>query len=247
MYKPASSGSGGGNPPVWRGFNVGASDLNAAVPPADGNAMSMMFDSNGEGEMRGRDNMVRRNVLQGRPHDPVVYTMPMHAEVAQHIELKPVEDVGLLMEKYSRDVAFVLGIPPGYVVSKSNTTSSSEAAQSMMNTGTLSTNAQSICSHLQLLLSDVHEVIYGKPAEFSIVAMPRMSIETVEDIRNLVEAGLMLPEKAVEVMDILLRSQNLPESGAEGGKHARAIQKLVLTKPAASSSSLSSSKKAKKK
>ena len=42
-------------------------------------------------EVHGRDSLVKRNVTQGRPHDPVVYTMPRHTEVVQPQDLNPVE------------------------------------------------------------------------------------------------------------------------------------------------------------
>lgn len=176
----------------------------------------------------------------------------------------------LLLEKYSRDVAFVLGIPPSYVVSKASLSSSTSSSQQCENSNTCSTNAQTVCRHLESLLSDVHEVplatciapalqqcltglprtsqvVYGEPAEFTIVPMPRVSIDSMDDVKNLMDSGLMLPEKAVQLVDILLRSQNLPESGEEGGQHARKVQKLLLEKPAAEGSSSSSSKKKKKK
>ena len=87
----------------------------------------------------------------------------------------------MLLEKYSRDVAFVLGIPPSFVVSKSNMTGSTSSSQQGENTHTFSTNAQSICRHLERLLSDVHQVIYGGDAvDFSIVPMPRLTIESME-------------------------------------------------------------------
>ena len=84
----------------------------------------------------------------------------------------------MLLEKYSRDVAFMLGIPPNFVVSASS--HKTGAQQQGENTHTFTTNAQAVCRHLERLLSDVHEVTYGKPADFSIVPMPRISIESME-------------------------------------------------------------------
>ena len=63
--------------------------------------------------------------------------------------------------------------------------------------------------------------------------MPRVAIEKMEDIKTLMETGLILPEKCVKLVDILLQSQNLPTSGDAGGEHARKVQKLMLEKPAA--------------
>lgn len=193
--------------------------------------------------------------LQNKPHDPVVYTLPKHSELEPQVDLKPVEDINLLLEKYSRDVAFILGIPPSFVVSKATLTSSNSSALQGENTNTFTTNAQAICKHLQALLSDVHQVIYGKPMQFTILPMPRLSLESVEDLKSLMDTGLILPEKAASITDILLGTQNLPISGKEGGEHARKVQKLMLEPPpsaaagssgSGSGSSSSSSSKKKK-
>lgn len=69
-----------------------------------------------------------------------------------------------------------------------------------------------------------------------------------QDIKSLMETGLILPEKCVRLVDILLGAQNLPVSGDAGGEHARKVQKLMLEpKPAAASSSGSGSSAKKKK
>lgn len=213
------------------------------MPGTDHNPLSLLFDSNGESEVRGRDSLVKRNVMQGKPHDPIVYTLPKHSEVVQAVDLKPVEDISMLLEKYSRDVAFMLGIPPNYVVSRSTMSTSSSSDHQSSNAHTFTTNAQAVCRHLERLLCNVHEVIYGKPADFSIVPMPRLSIESMEDVKTLMECGLILPEKCVRLVDILLGAQNLPASGEQGGAHARQIQRLGLVKPAAGSSSSKSKTK----
>ena len=87
-FKP---GTNSNSVPEWKGFNFGNNDANLRVPNADGNPLSFIFDTNGENEVNGRDSLIRRNVAQGKPHDPVVYTLPKHSEVAQIPELKPVE------------------------------------------------------------------------------------------------------------------------------------------------------------
>lgn len=66
-------------------------DLNTRVPGADSNPLTLLFDTNGESEVSSRDSLIKRNVVQGRPHDPVVYTLPKHSELSQTVELKPVE------------------------------------------------------------------------------------------------------------------------------------------------------------
>ena len=77
--------------PEWKGFNYGLHDTSARVPNADGNPISLLFDTNGENEVNGRDSLIRKNVCQGMPHDPVVFTLPKHSEMVQLVDLKPVE------------------------------------------------------------------------------------------------------------------------------------------------------------
>lgn len=240
-YKPGNVANGG--VPQFVGFNYGSGEQDLVCPRADGNPLMTLFDMNGENEVKHRDILIKRQVTQNRPHDPVVYTLPKHSELEQQVDLKPVEDLGFLLEKFSRDVAFLLGIPPNFVVSRTSLTSSNAAAIQAENTNTFTTNAQAICKHLQALLSDVHQVIYGKPMHFTILPVPRLSLDTVDDLKNLMDTGLILPEKASSIADILLGTQNLPTSGAAGGEHARKVQKLMLEpKPPASSSSGSSKK-----
>lgn len=102
-------------------------------------------------------------------------------------------------------------------------------------------NTQTVCKHLERLLGDVHEAIYGEQALFSIVAQPRVGIESIQDIKDLVESGIMLPRTAAQIVDTLLMCQNLPTSGEEGHAHAdkyfEAMMMAELKKAAAASSS----------
>jgi hypothetical protein len=233
-YKPGNTNN---DVPTWKGFNYGVHDAEVTCPRADGNPLLALFDAHGETEVVNRDYIIRKQVVQGKPHDPIVYTLPKHSELEPQVDLKPVEDINFLLEKYSRDVSFILGIPPNFVVSKTSLSSSNSSAIQTENTNTFTTNAQSICKHLQALLSDVYQVIYGKPMQFTILPVPRLSLESVEDLKSLMDTGLILPEKAASIADILLGTQNLPVSGKEGGEHARKIQKLLLEPPASSAGS----------
>ena len=58
-----------------------------------------------------------------------------------------------------------------------------------------------------------------------------------QDIKSLSEAGLILPEKCVRLVDILLGAQSLPTGGEEGASYARKVKMMEMQKPAASSSS----------
>jgi len=143
--------------------------------------------------------------------------------------LKWMQDIGAMLEKYSRDVAMILGIPPGFVVSKSTLSTSTSTSQQAENAQTFTQTAQNVCRHLENLLSDVYLVVYGTPGQFELKASPRLNLETVADFKTLVDTGLILPEMAVQIVDSLLTSQNFPASFKHGGvEHARKIQKLLL-------------------
>jgi hypothetical protein len=98
-YKPGSSNN---NIPEWKGFNYGPQDRDPRFLTAECNPLSLLFDTNGQSEVTTRDAIISRQVSQMRPHDPVVYTLPKHTEVVQAADLKPVEDLPFLLEKYSR-------------------------------------------------------------------------------------------------------------------------------------------------
>lgn len=98
-YKPGSSNN---NIPEWKGFNFGHQDRDPRTLAPECNPLAMLFDTAGENEVTNRDAIIKRQVIQMRPHDPVVYTLPKHTDVVQAADLKPVEDLPFLLEKYSR-------------------------------------------------------------------------------------------------------------------------------------------------
>lgn len=71
--------------PEWKGFNYGSGEQDLICPRADGNPLLTLFDTHGESEVKNRDNIIRRQVMQGKPHDPVVYTLPKHSELEAQV------------------------------------------------------------------------------------------------------------------------------------------------------------------
>jgi hypothetical protein len=218
----------------FRGVGQGGDALpgNQQQAPMVNNMFVRNFsrDTVAQEDAMARHNFIRERVTRPAPgpHTPMVYTLPVMTESLNVQELHPVEDCNMLLEKYTRDVALLLGIPPHFVVSHTNLTSSHAANSQIENLHQFINNTQVVCKHLERLLSDVHMAIYGEEALFSIVAQPRVAIENIQDIKDLVEMGLMLPRTASQIVDMLLQCQNLPTSGAAGGQHAETFFRHMI-------------------
>ena len=68
------------------------------------------------------------------------------------------------------------------------------------------TNMMTICRHLQLLLTDVYLATFGGSArdvQFSICAMPRIEIDSVQEICQLLDAGMVSAENAMDISNMI--------------------------------------------
>lgn len=116
----------------WDTRNIGQGERDNPIPPINNILAAHAFDEAARRELIARDLAIRGVV--GHPpgaHLPMVYTFPTDTDTLQVQDLKPVEDINMLLEKYTRDVALLLGIPPHFVVSHTNL-SSSHAASSQV-------------------------------------------------------------------------------------------------------------------
>lgn len=136
-------------------------------------------------------------------HKPDVFTLPRDHEVHQQPMLEPCEDLEFLLRKFQRDVCAVTGVPEDLAV---QTKTSAETAKKTMATGRVfSTNMQELCRQLSHLLRDVYERIYGKDnAEFFMIPMPRLEVESVADLKVLSEIGALNPDMSLQISQILL-------------------------------------------
>ncbi len=95
-----------------------------------------------------------------------------------------------------------------------------------------STNTHEICRHLQNLLRQVYCQIYRKDpeaVEFTLVPMPRLEIETIQDFKVLHEIGVLTPDMSVKISRILLgedphsRAKHPNNKPAPEGKSSLAV------------------------
>jgi hypothetical protein len=108
--------------------------------------------------------------------------------------------------KFIRDVACLLGVPYEMIAGgySDNSVGKSKALQ---NTKTFITNMLAICRHLELLLADVYLSAYGgghDDVKFIIRPTPRIEVNTVEEIVQLLDAGVVSFDNAMHLSNMIL-------------------------------------------
>ena len=139
-------------------------------------------------------------------HQPDVFTLPRDHEVHQQHMLEPCEDLEFLQRKFQRDVCAVMGVPEDVMGSPSKTGGGAESTRKTVATGRLfTTNMQKLCKQLEDLLSTVYGAIYGKrEAEFTLIPMPRLELESIADLKVLSEIGALNPDLSLQISQIVL-------------------------------------------
>jgi hypothetical protein len=61
-----------------------------------------------------------------------------------------------------------------------------------------------MCNFLSDLLQEVHEHIYKEQVKFHLVALPRLEIQGMEDLKILHEIGVLQPDHAIQLSEVLL-------------------------------------------
>jgi rhamnose utilization protein RhaD (predicted bifunctional aldolase and dehydrogenase) len=54
------------------------------------------------------------------------------------------------------------------------------------------------------LLQEVHQKIYNEVAEYRLIALPRLEVQGIEDLKTLHEIGVLQPDHAVRLSEVLL-------------------------------------------
>jgi hypothetical protein len=143
-----------------------------------------------------------------RNHIPSVYQLPNHHHLEQAPELKPVIDISMLHTKYKIDVCSLTGVPPEMVTSvnfNENKSSKSGTQQGTSTNRMFQAKMQNVCNFLKTLMKEVYVAIYrSEDCEFEIIPMPRMEINSIEDLKILHEIGVLQPEHTVDLASILI-------------------------------------------
>lgn len=154
-----------------------------------------------------REQVMKRQFMETPSnHHPEVYALPRDHGVVPQGMLQPCEDLNFLLDKYRRDVSSLLGVPHEMIIGKDN--GSHETVRKTIASGRIfSTNMHEMCKFLGMLLVEVYCDIYRADTdsvEFVLTPMPRLEIETVQDIKVLFDSGVLTPDMTVKLSRILL-------------------------------------------
>jgi len=140
-------------------------------------------------------------------HRELVYELPPHHHIEPMPVLKPVVDIDFMMRKFRSSVCSLLGIPSEMVQADRDGSSSSANHGSRGGRSTsriFQGKMTRMCIFLSGLLQEVHRKIYKENAEFNLVALPRLEIQGIDDLKILHEVGVLQPDHALRLSDVLL-------------------------------------------
>jgi hypothetical protein len=122
--------------------------------------------------------------------------------VEQMPVLKPVVDIDYMTNKFRHSVCSLLGIPPEMIIADRESQQQSRGGKA---TSRIFQNKMSrMCMFLSDLLQEVHEHIYKELVRFHLVALPRLEIQSMEDLKTLHEIGVLQPDHAIQLSEVLL-------------------------------------------
>ena len=174
-----------------------------------------------------RDILIRRQIERPSTHCPQVYTLPRDHDLAQQVMLSPCEDLQFLSDKFRRDICSATGVPYEMVSGKEG--GSAENTRKTMASGRIfSVNMHEFCRHCQNVLRMVYCHIYRAPpetVEFILTPMPRLEVESVEDLKVLFEIGALTPDMSVELSKILLGNAARPSQNRQSMRDGKAEAK----------------------
>ena len=193
------------------------------APPAVGQSLFPPFQAHNVWQ---REHVMRRQFIETPSnHHPEVYALPRDHDVVQQQQLAPCEDLPFLLDKYRHDVSALTGVPYEMIAGRGS--GSHETVRKTMASGRIfSTNMHEVCRHLQTLLRRIYCSVYHTPSadvEFILVPMPRLEIESIQDIKILHEIGALSPDMVLKLSRILLgedhkSSQKAKPPQKPGGK-----------------------------
>jgi hypothetical protein len=135
-------------------------------------------------------------------HNEMIYELPPHHHIEQMPVLKPVVDIDFMTNKFRHSVCSLLGIPAEMIMA--DTSSQKESRGGKATSRIFQTKMSRMCMFLSDMLHEVYERIYKGQAQFNLIALPRLEIQGMEDLKTLHEIGVLQPDHAVQLSDVLL-------------------------------------------
>ena len=141
-------------------------------------------------------------------HMPAIYALPPSRRLENTPSLTPCMDIPFLQSKYKYDVCSLLGVPPDMMFTSQGKLegSSQNMSKTQGSSRLFQAKMQRVCGFLKDLMADCYETIYKSEANFHIVPMPRLEIQTVEDLKILFECGILQPQHTIELSEVLMGS-----------------------------------------
>lgn len=136
-------------------------------------------------------------------HKEIVYELPPHHRLEAMPVLKPVVDMEFMTRKFRSSVCSLLGIP-SEMVQADRGTSGKESRGGRSTSRIFQGKMSRMCIFLSGLMQDVYLNIYKEKAEFRLMALPRLEVQGIEDLKILHEIGVLQPDHAIKLSDILL-------------------------------------------
>ena len=144
-------------------------------------------------------------------HRQIVYELPPHHHLEPTPTLKPIVDIDFITQKFRRSVCGLLGIPMEMVAS--DRSGQKESRGGRATSRMFQSKMARMCMFLSGLLQEVHGKIYKEEAVYNLIALPRLEVQGIEDLKIWHEIGVLQPDHAVRLSEILL--------GATQGKRKR--------------------------
>ena len=135
-------------------------------------------------------------------HREFVYELPPHHHIEPTPVLKPVVDIEYITHKFRHSVCGLLGIPMEMVAADKN--QHNESRGNRATSRMFQSKMARMCMFLSELLQETHSHIYKEEAQYNLIALPRMEIQSIEDLKILFEIGVLQPDHAVKLSEVLL-------------------------------------------
>ena len=135
-------------------------------------------------------------------HREIVYELPPHHHIEPTPRLQPVVDLDYVTQKFRRSVCGLLGIPMEMVAS--DRSGQHESRGGRATSRMFQSKMARMCIFLSGLLQEVHLRIYKETAVYNLIALPRLEVQGIEDLKTLHEIGVLQPDHAVRLSEILL-------------------------------------------
>jgi len=135
-------------------------------------------------------------------HREVVYELPPHHHLEATPVLKPVVDVEFMTSKFRHSVCSLLGVPIEMVMADKSAQKESRGGRATSRM--FQSKMSRMCMFLSDLLAEAHQLIYKEAAEYNLMALPRLEVQGIEDLKTLHEVGVLQPDHAIRLSEILL-------------------------------------------